>query len=64
MVAQDGPVRVEWLLVGNACYSKRNAGSWSKLTDPREIALGRMTFPGALVPQELRFSFQPGDLKS
>ena len=64
LVALEGSARIEWLLVGDANYSKQNAGSWRKLTDPREIALGRMTFPGALIPQELRFTFQPGDLKS
>jgi hypothetical protein len=61
--SQNGSARGEWLLVGNAYYLKQDGGPWRKLTDPREIALGQM-IPGASIPQELRFGFQPGDLKS
>jgi len=64
VVALEGSARVEWLLVGDSYYLKENGGSWRKLTDPREIRLGQIAFPGALIPQELWFGFQSGDLKS
>lgn len=62
MVSQDGSDRVEWLLVGDSYYQKPNGGSWKKLTSPQEVALAKMVFPGAMVPQELQF--QLGELKS
>jgi len=64
LVGLEGSSRIEWLLVGDAYYSRRNGASWRKLTEAGEIALGQMIFPGALIPQELRFGSQPGDLKS
>jgi hypothetical protein len=64
IVALEGSARVEWLLVGDAYYTKENGGRWRKLTEPQEIAQGRFTFPAGLIPQELRFGFHAGDLKS
>lgn len=64
VVSQDGATRVEMLLVGDSYYKHDDGGSWRKLTDPREVRLGEIVFPGALTPQELQFDFQPGDLKS
>lgn len=64
LVAQDGSSVGESLLVGDSYYAKADGGSWHKLTSDQEIALGRMTFPGALIPQELAFGFHAGDLKS
>lgn len=59
---QDGSDRGERLLVGNTYYQNAG-GSWRKLTSPQEVNQGRITFPAALIPQELQFGFQPGDLK-
>src|ERR1700756_2666971 len=55
MVSQEGSDRVEWLLVGDSYYQKPNGGSWKKLTSPQEVALAKMVFPGAMIPQELQF---------
>jgi hypothetical protein len=63
-VAQEGSARTEWLLIGDAYYAKENGSSWRKLTNPQEVRQGQITFPGALIPQEMIFGFQPGDLRS
>jgi hypothetical protein len=63
-VAQEGSARTEWLLVGDAYYAKENGSAWRKLTNPQEVRQGQITFPGALIPQEMIFGFQSGDLKS
>jgi hypothetical protein len=44
LVALEGSSRAEWLLVGDAYYSKQNGESWRKLTDPAEIRMGQITF--------------------
>ena len=64
LAAQDGADHRESLLIGDAYYMKPEGGPWHKLTSPEEIAGARLTFPGALIPQELQFGFQTGDLKS
>jgi len=63
LVVQEGSDKGEWLLVGDTYYQRVGSAPWRKLTSPQEIAMGRITFPAALIPQELQFGFQPGDLK-
>ena len=64
LVVQDGSAHGESIQIGDSYYAKTEGSSWRKLTTSQEIEQGRITFPGALIPQELRFGFQAGDLKS
>ena len=63
MVAQEGSARAEWLLVGDSYYVKQDAANWRKVTTPEELAQAQKIFPAALIPQELQFGFQAGELK-
>ena len=53
LVVQDGSDHEEWLLVGDTYYQKVGGAPWRKLTSPQETAMGRITFPAALIPQPL-----------
>lgn len=63
IVTQDGPAKAEWLMVADAYYVKQEGASWKKLASPEEIALGQKFFPAGLIPQEMQFAFERGDLK-
>ena len=63
LVSQDGQNGGEFIFAGGAYYRRQDGASWQKLSDPQQVRLGQMTFPAALIPQELQFAFQPGELK-
>lgn len=63
MVAQEGSAKAEWLLVSDSYYLKQDGANWRKLTTLEELAQAQKIFPVALIPQELQFSFGPGELK-
>ena len=63
IVMQDGSDGGEWIVVGGDYYLKLPASSWQKMSAAEATASGRNPLPGALLPQEMEFHFEPGELK-
>lgn len=64
VLADNGSAHSESVQAGETYFAKTDGSPWRKLSTDQEIAVARMTFPGALIPQELSFGFQASDLKS
>ncbi|HLZ43694.1 MAG TPA: hypothetical protein VKQ11_22190 [Candidatus Sulfotelmatobacter sp.] len=62
-VMQDGSDRWEWIVVGGDYYLKLSGSSWQKMSAAEATASGRNPVPGVLLPQEMEFRFEPGELK-
>ena len=63
-IIQEGSDRVEWLMVGDQYYLRQSNGSWQKVIGPQQVAVAKMAFSSGVIPQELQFAFQAGELRS
>ena len=63
VVFQDGSDRWEWIVVGGDYYLKLAGSSWQKMSAAAATASGRNPLPAVLLPQEMEFRFEPGELK-